>query len=151
MIRQSLSSSSSSSLCSSSSSSSPRAIAERNRTTYADGTTVVAFRNGAIVILEADGGAWCWVQVKYKQDLERLIPELVAISGKHLVEGVNQAETSVAAGPKAESGPYPEIKPQHRNLSDHDAVDKDLEKVPNVATGINYSAKKRGTDSSNGV
>ena len=71
MIRQSLkreswsssSSSSSSSFCSSSSS---KAIPERNRTTYADGTTAIAFRNGAIVILEADGGAWCWVQVNLK-------------------------------------------------------------------------------------
>ena len=38
-------------------------IEERNRTTYADGTTVINFCNDAVVILEVDGGAWCWAQV----------------------------------------------------------------------------------------
>ena len=38
-------------------------VGERNRTIYADGTTVIAFHNEAIVILEPDGSAWCWVQV----------------------------------------------------------------------------------------
>ena len=53
---------------------------ERNRTTYADGTTVVAFCNEAIVILEPDGGAWCWCQVKREFYLQ-LNPAIAQFKG----------------------------------------------------------------------